>query len=29
MLLIPYSWSLVLKAGIILFAVYLQRPKIA
>ncbi|HVG39894.1 MAG TPA: ABC transporter permease, partial [Pyrinomonadaceae bacterium] len=29
MLLIPYSWSLVLKASIILFAVYLQRPKIA
>ncbi|MBV9036706.1 MAG: ABC transporter permease [Acidobacteriaceae bacterium] len=27
MLLIPYSWSLVLKAAIILFVVYLQRPK--
>ena len=26
MLLIPYSWSLALKAGIILFAVWLQRP---
>ena len=26
MLLIPYSWSLVLKAAIILVAVYLQRP---
>ena len=27
MLLVPYSWSLALKAAIILFAVYLQRPK--
>lgn len=27
MLLIPFSWSLVLKAAIILFAVYIQRPK--
>lgn len=27
MLLIPYAWSLVLKAGIILIAVYFQRPK--
>jgi ribose/xylose/arabinose/galactoside ABC-type transport system permease subunit len=27
MLLIPFSWSLVVKAGIILFVVYLQRPK--
>ena len=27
MLLIPYAWSLALKAAIILFAVYLQRPK--
>jgi len=26
MLLVPYSWSLVLKAAIILVAVYLQRP---
>jgi ribose/xylose/arabinose/galactoside ABC-type transport system permease subunit len=27
MLLVPYSWSLAFKAGIILVAVYLQRPK--
>ncbi|MDB4949039.1 MAG: rbsC, ribose transport system permease protein [Gemmatimonadetes bacterium] len=27
MLLVPYAWSLALKAGIILFAVYLQRPR--
>ena len=27
MLLLPYAWSLALKAGIILFAVYLQRPR--
>ena len=27
MLLIPFSWSLVIKAAIILFVVYLQRPK--
>lgn len=27
MLLIPFSWSLVLKAAIILVAVYIQRPK--
>ena len=27
MLLVPYSWSLALKAAIILLAVYLQRPK--
>jgi simple sugar transport system permease protein/ribose transport system permease protein len=27
MLLLPYSWSLALKAVIILFAVYLQRPR--
>jgi len=27
MLLVPYSWSLALKAAIILFAVYFQRPK--
>ncbi|HVF50609.1 MAG TPA: ABC transporter permease [Pyrinomonadaceae bacterium] len=27
--LIPFSWSLVLKAAIILFAVYIQRPKVA
>jgi ribose/xylose/arabinose/galactoside ABC-type transport system permease subunit len=27
MLLVPYSWSLALKAAIILIAVYLQRPK--
>ena len=27
MLLIPYAWSLVLKAAIILIAVYFQRPK--
>src|SRR3954447_3362246 len=27
MLLIPFSWSLVLKAAIILFVVYLQRPR--
>jgi hypothetical protein len=26
MLLVPYSWSLALKAAIILIAVYLQRP---
>ncbi|HEY0004518.1 MAG TPA: ABC transporter permease [Pyrinomonadaceae bacterium] len=26
---IPYSWSLVLKAAIILIAVYIQRPKVA
>jgi galactofuranose transport system permease protein len=26
MLLVPYAWSLALKAAIILFAVYLQRP---
>jgi hypothetical protein len=24
---VPYSWSLALKAAIILVAVYLQRPK--
>jgi ribose/xylose/arabinose/galactoside ABC-type transport system permease subunit len=29
MLLIPFSWSLVLKAAIILIAVYIQRPKVA
>jgi len=29
MLLIPFSWSLVLKAAIILVAVYIQRPKVA
>ena len=29
MLLIPFSWSLVLKAAIILIAVYVQRPKMA
>ena len=29
MRLIPFSWSLVLKAAIILIAVYLQRPKVA
>jgi ribose/xylose/arabinose/galactoside ABC-type transport system permease subunit len=27
MLLIPFSWSLVIKAAIILVAVYIQRPK--
>jgi ribose/xylose/arabinose/galactoside ABC-type transport system permease subunit len=27
MLLVPYSWSLAFKAGIILLAVYLQRPR--
>ncbi|MES2180013.1 MAG: ABC transporter permease [Gemmatimonadota bacterium] len=27
MLLVPYAWSLALKAGIILVAVYLQRPR--
>ena len=27
MLLVPYAWSLALKAAIILVAVYLQRPK--
>jgi simple sugar transport system permease protein/ribose transport system permease protein len=27
MLLVPYSWSLALKAAIILFAVYVQRPR--
>jgi len=27
MLLVPYAWSLALKAAIIIFAVYLQRPK--
>jgi simple sugar transport system permease protein/ribose transport system permease protein len=27
MLLVPYAWSLALKAAIILLAVYLQRPK--
>jgi len=27
MLLVPYSWSLALKAAIILFAVYFQRPR--
>jgi simple sugar transport system permease protein/ribose transport system permease protein len=27
MLLVPYSWSLAFKAGIILIAVYLQRPR--
>jgi hypothetical protein len=27
MRLIPFSWSLVLKAAIILAAVYIQRPK--
>jgi ribose/xylose/arabinose/galactoside ABC-type transport system permease subunit len=27
MLLVPYAWSLVLKAAIILVAVYFQRPK--
>jgi ribose/xylose/arabinose/galactoside ABC-type transport system permease subunit len=27
MLLVPYAWSLALKAAIILIAVYLQRPK--
>jgi simple sugar transport system permease protein/ribose transport system permease protein len=27
MLLVPYSWSLTLKAAIIVFAVYFQRPK--
>jgi galactofuranose transport system permease protein len=29
MRLIPFSWSLVLKAAIILIAVYIQRPKVA
>ena len=29
MLLIPFAWSLVLKAAIILIAVYVQRPKVA
>lgn len=29
MRLIPFSWSLILKAAIILIAVYIQRPKIA
>jgi simple sugar transport system permease protein/ribose transport system permease protein len=29
MRLIPFSWSLVLKAAIILIAVYIQRPKLA
>jgi ribose/xylose/arabinose/galactoside ABC-type transport system permease subunit len=29
MLLIPFSWSLVLKAVIILVAVYIQRPRLA
>src|SRR5215216_2249143 len=29
MRLIPFSWSLVLKAAIILVAVYIQRPKVA
>jgi ribose/xylose/arabinose/galactoside ABC-type transport system permease subunit len=29
MRLIPFSWSLVLKAAIILLAVYIQRPKVA
>lgn len=29
MQLIPYSWALVLKAAIILIAVYIQRPKLA
>jgi galactofuranose transport system permease protein len=28
MLLIPYAWSLVLKATIIVVAVYFQRPKL-
>jgi galactofuranose transport system permease protein len=28
MLLIPYAWSLVLKAAIIVVAVYFQRPKL-
>ena len=27
MLLIPYAWSLVLKAAIIVVAVYFQRPR--
>jgi ribose/xylose/arabinose/galactoside ABC-type transport system permease subunit len=27
MLLVPYAWSLVLKAAIILLAVYFQRPR--
>jgi ribose/xylose/arabinose/galactoside ABC-type transport system permease subunit len=27
MLLVPYAWSLAFKAGIILVAVYLQRPR--
>jgi Ribose/xylose/arabinose/galactoside ABC-type transport systems, permease components len=27
MLLVPYAWSLALKAAIIIFAVYLQRPR--
>ena len=27
MLLVPYAWSLVLKAAIIVMAVYLQRPR--
>jgi ribose/xylose/arabinose/galactoside ABC-type transport system permease subunit len=27
MLLIPYSWSLTLKAAILLFAIYVQRPR--
>ncbi|MCA1634406.1 MAG: ABC transporter permease, partial [Acidobacteria bacterium] len=26
---IKYSWSLVVKAAIIIFAVYIQRPKVA
>lgn len=29
MLLVPFSWSLVLKAAIILVAVYVQRPRVA
>lgn len=29
MRLVPFSWSLVLKAAIILMAVYIQRPKVA
>jgi galactofuranose transport system permease protein len=28
MLLVPYSWSLALKAAIILLAVYFQRPRL-
>jgi ribose/xylose/arabinose/galactoside ABC-type transport system permease subunit len=26
---VPYAWSLVIKAAIIIIAVYVQRPKVA